>query len=118
MSKRQNVYSLSRPSRCHNCDQRLVPGAIVKLKSDNEEREALCRTCSGLTELELVLKGNQKITKLASKYSQELYVVLQWSLMWKCYERIGILAQSSAIDQAENESGVKLAKRESLTERI
>ena len=118
MSNRQTVYSLSRPSRCHNCDKRLVPGAIVKLKSENEEKEALCRSCSGLTSLELVPKGNQKITKLATKYSQELYVVLKWSQMWKCYERIGVLAQSSAIDQAENESGAKLLKRETEAERI
>jgi len=95
-----------------------VPGAIVKLRSEKEETEALCRSCSGLTDLELVLKGNQKITKLASKYSQELYVVLQWSQMWKCYERIGILAQSQAIDQAEIEAGAKLGKRETPAERI
>src|SRR5580658_7044178 len=116
MSKRPVVYSLSRTSRCHNCDKKLVPGSIVKLKDDNEEREALCRNCSGLTSLELVGKGNQKITKLASKYSQELYVVLKWSDMWKCYERIGILAQPKAIDQAQSEAGVTLAKRESETD--
>ena len=118
MPKHPVVYSLSRQSRCHSCDKKLVSGSIVKLKDDNEEKEALCRSCSDLTTLELVGKGNQKITKLATKYSQDLYIVLKWSDMWKCYERIGILAQPTAIDQAESEAGVKLAKRESLAERI
>ena len=41
------VYSLSRASRCSNCDKRLALGEIVKLQKAEEDREALCRSCSG-----------------------------------------------------------------------
>ena len=109
-----NVYSLSRSSRCHNCDRKLEPGDIVKLENKEEEREALCRKCAGLETLETLLAGNAKITRLAKKYAKNLYVILKWSDMWKCYERIGILVDVAAVDQAEAESGVKLVNREKI----
>jgi hypothetical protein len=114
-SKPQTVYSLSRPSRCHNCDKKLQIGELVKLQNEKDETKALCHTCANLSSLELVKKGNQKLTKLATKYSDPVYVVVQWSAMWKCYERVGILCQSSAIDKAEEESGEKLPQREPLS---
>ena len=108
------VYSLSRPSRCHGCDRKLEPGQIVKLENAREDRAALCRQCSSLDTLELIPKGNAAITRLASKYSTQTYVVMKWSEVWKCYERIGVLTESDAVDRAEAESKTKLARREHI----
>ncbi len=107
------VYSLSRASRCHGCDKKIPLGEIVKLQGSEDDREALCRSCSKLDDLELIGKGNAKITRLASKYSTVSYVVMKWSEVWKTYERLGILAEPKAIDKAEEEAQVKLANRES-----
>jgi len=108
------VYSLSRNSRCSGCDKKLEPGAIVKLTKAEEDREALCRTCSKLDELELITKGNAKITRLAAKYSKVSFVVMKWSEVWKTYERLGILAEPAAVTKAEEEAQIKLPQREKL----
>jgi hypothetical protein len=113
-SPKEVVYSLSRASRCHGCDKKLPLGEIVKLQKSEEDREALCRTCSKLDGHELIVKGNAKITRLASKYSKVSYVVMKWSEVWKTYERLGILAEPAAVDRAEEETKEKLAKREVL----
>ena len=106
------LFCLSRPSRCHGCDKKLLPGEIVKLENSRDDREALCRKCAQLNALELVLKGNAKISRLANKYSTVSYIVMKWSDTWKCYERMGILVTPDAVDRAELEVGVKLQNRE------
>jgi hypothetical protein len=113
MSKMPPVYSLTRPSRCHGCDKRLLPGDIVKLEESKDEREAFCRACARLDALEVLLSGNAKITRLATKYATSKYVVMKWSDMWKTYERVGIMVDSPAIDKAEAECGIKLQNRPS-----
>ena len=107
------VYSLSRASRCSGCDKKLQLGEIVKLQKAEEDREALCRSCSKLDDFELIVKGNAKITRLAAKHSKVSYVVMKWSEVWKTYERLGILAEPAAVDKAELEAGAKLLNRES-----
>ncbi len=111
-SAKEVVYSLSRASRCHSCDKKLQPGEIVKLQKSEEDREALCRSCSKLDGYELIVKGNAKITRLATKYSKMSFVVMKWSEVWKTYERLGILAEPEAVDRAQEEAGEKLARRE------
>lgn len=116
LDKRKDVvYELSRASRCDNCDRRLEPGEIVKLRKLEEEQEAYCRACSNLDCLEIVRPGNAKITRLSMKYSQQKYVIVKWSDAWKCYERQGILVEPAAVDKAEIESGAKLGKREQVS---
>lgn len=100
----KSVYSLSRPSRCYGCDQKLMPGNIVTLKNSEQETEVLCRTCSGLDTLEALPSGNAVVTRLAKKYSKEKYVIMQWSSLWKCYERVGLLVEPQAIERARKES--------------
>ena len=112
MSKLLPVYLLTRPSRCHGCDKRLLPGDIVKLEEGKEDREAFCCGCSRLDALEVLLSGNAKITRLATKHATTKYVVMKWSDMWKTYERVGIMVDRQAIDQAEAECGIKLQNRE------
>lgn len=106
------VYLLTRASRCYNCDAKLEPKSIVQLKQGEDEREVLCRKCAGLDALEFLRSGNTKVTQLAKKYSGRTFVVMQWSELWKCYERQGLLLESQAIDRAENELSVKANTRE------
>ncbi len=102
--KKNTVFALSRASRCHGCDKKLVRGDVVKLENAKDDTEALCRSCADLDAFVLVGKGSAKVTRLATKYSKVSYVVLQWSDTWKCYERVGILAEPAAFDQAIKES--------------
>jgi hypothetical protein len=111
-SKAKNVvYQLVRASRCFQCDKKLVPGDIAKLVRSEDDREVLCRACAGLDSLEILRKGSAQITKLASKYSASKFVIVQWSELWKSYERVGLLLESQAIDRAEKETGTLLDKR-------
>lgn len=103
--KLQPVYWLSRASRCYNCDTRLERGAIVKLVQGDDEREVLCKTCAGLQTLEFLPSGNAKLTQLVQKHSTQSFVVMQWSELWKCYERKGLLVEAEALAKARGESG-------------
>jgi len=112
-SKSKNVlYELVRASRCHQCDKKLKPGDIAKLVHGEDDRKVLCLACAGLDALEILRKGNAQITKLANKYSSSKFVIMKWSDLWKSYERVGLLLEPQAIDRAEMESGIQLAKRE------
>ncbi|CAN5165749.1 hypothetical protein BH10CYA1_BH10CYA1_61380 [soil metagenome] len=102
--KRNTVYLLARASRCHHCDMKLVRGDLVKLENKDDDREALCKTCAQLDAFVLVPKGKGQVTRLATKYSEISYVVLQWDETWKSYNRIGILAEPKAVERAEKES--------------
>jgi hypothetical protein len=112
-AKEPPVYSLIRVSRCYNCDARLEPGSVVKFEPGKDEREVRCRNCAKLTELEFLKSGNAKITQLAKKYSERVIVVMQWSELWKTYERIGLLVESAAIDRIEKELKIQFENRES-----
>ena len=105
------VFALSRSARCYGCDRKLEPGEIVDVKNKETDKEVFCLKCAGISNLEILLSGNQKITRLARKYSERRFVIMKWSDPWKCYERQGILVEPSAIDKAETESGEKLKKR-------
>lgn len=115
-NKDAHVYSIVRASRCHNCDRKLEPTAIVKLISKEEDREVLCDKCSGFETLEFLPGGNAKITQLAKKASSRFFVVLKWSELWKTYERQGLLVESSAIDEAESVAGATARGRKKLTD--
>lgn len=104
------VYSLSRASRCHNCDKKMNVGEIVKLETGKDETEALCGACAQLDALEMIGKGNAKVTRLATKYSTTSFVVLKWSELWKSYERVGTLVEKQALVQAMKENESKAAK--------
>lgn len=101
--KKETVYELSKPSRCHNCDTKLDVGQIVRLQDKEDEREALCRKCAGLGDMVVVPAGNAQLTRLASKYSDPVYTIMRWSELWKCYERKGIMVSADAFAKAEAE---------------
>ncbi len=97
------AYCLSRKSRCYRCDKMLEKGSIAQLVHGSEDREVLCAQCAGIDTLEALPKGNAKLTRLASKYSQVKYSLLKWSELWKAYERQGLLLEPQAIKQAKEE---------------
>lgn len=98
------VYALSRASRCHGCDVKLEPGAIVQLSYKDDEKEAFCQKCAGLADFVLVPSGNAKVTRLAKKYAARFFVVKRWSELWKCYERQGLLTPAEALERARQEA--------------
>jgi hypothetical protein len=104
--KRESVYELVRASRCHNCDSKLVPGALVRLQDLENDREALCGSCAGLANFSKVPIGNAALTRLASKYSEPCYVIMRWSELWKCYERQGVLVSDEALNKAKSELNI------------
>lgn len=108
--KSEVVYELSRPSRCFNCDRKLPRNEMIKLvrseavqSGDETEREVHCLKCAGLESMVVVQSGNAKLTRLAKKYSNEVFVILQWSELWKTYERKGLLVEQEAFTKAQSE---------------
>lgn len=99
------LFALSRNSRCHGCDTKLLVDVIVKLNhKDNDEVEAFCLKCSRLDELVVLKSGNAQVTRLAKKYSKQHFVIMKWSELWKTYERQGLLVESEALERATKET--------------
>src|SRR5581483_8057781 len=96
--KQQVVYRLVRAARCYNCDAKLEPAALAKLLHGDEEKELYCISCAGLGALEFLPSKNARLTNLAKKYSTQSFVVMQWSALWKTYERQGLLVEPDAIE--------------------
>lgn len=117
-AKEPAVYSLVRASRCYNCDSKQEPGSIVRFEPGQDEKEVRCRKCAQLDALEFLKSGNAKVTQMAKKYSQRVIVVMQWSELWKTYERIGLLVESAAIDRIEKELKIQFENREKLEKPI
>ena len=99
----KTLYALASQSRCYGCDKRLNQDDIVKLVKSEDEKEVLCVNCAELENFEFLKKGNQKLTRLAKKYSKNHYVILKWSHLWKSYERQGLFLESEAIEKARQE---------------
>ncbi|HEY9792940.1 MAG TPA: hypothetical protein V6D22_21240 [Candidatus Obscuribacterales bacterium] len=107
--KAPSVYSLSKASRCYNCDKKQDVGAIVKLqRAGQEDQELLCRDCAGLGTYIVLPAGNAAATKLAAKYSSDHYIIMKWSELWKCYERQGLLIDRATATRLEQELGIKI----------
>lgn len=102
-SKKETLYALANASRCYGCDIRLQEDDIVKLENKANAKEVYCVCCSNLNDFEFLKKGNQKLTRLAKKYSRTHFVILKWSKLWKAYERLGIFVESKALEKAKLE---------------
>jgi len=73
------VFALSKMSECSVCKTELYSGNIVKLEERQGEKLALCRKCAKLDHLEILNRGNAKLTRLASNYSSFKAIILRWS---------------------------------------
>jgi hypothetical protein len=94
------VFISSRESRCDECGEELGHHAWIMLHG---EKGALCLTCADLDHLVFLPSGDAALTRRARKHSGLSAVVLKWSRARKRYERQGLLLESEAIEQAEQE---------------
>ena len=81
----------------------------------------LCLTCADLDHLIFLPSGDAALTRRAKQASQLSAVVVRWSRSRKRYERQGILAEETAIEQAEEQcladEDVRLRRRDRDRER-
>jgi hypothetical protein len=68
-----------------------------------EDGGPLCLDCADLGHLAFLPSGDAALTRRAKKASRLSAVVVRWSRSRKRYERQGILAETDAIAQAEQE---------------
>lgn len=63
----------------------------------------LCLTCADMDHLEFLPSGDAALTRRSKKASRLSAVVVKWNRNRKRYERQGILAESAAVEQAEQQ---------------
>jgi hypothetical protein len=85
---------------CSECGEKLGRNAWITLV---ENKGAFCLSCADLDHLVFLPSGDAALTRRAGKYSTLSAVVLKWSRARKRYERLGLLVESQALEQAEQE---------------
>jgi hypothetical protein len=112
------VFISSRESTCDECEEELGRKAWITLRRD---KGALCLACADLDHLLFLPAGDAALTRRARKHSTLTAVVLKWSSARKRYERQGLLVESEALEQAEEEcladSDARARRRERAAER-
>jgi hypothetical protein len=94
------VFISNRNSHCGECDQDLGKKAWITLE---REKGALCLACADLDELVFLPAGDAALTRRSKKYSNLSAVVLKFSKARGRYERLGLLVEEAALEQAEAE---------------
>jgi len=94
------VFISTRDSTCDECGEELGRQAWITLAG---EKGALCLACADLEHLIFLPAGDTALTRRARKHSTLIAVVLKWSRARKRYERQGLLVESKALEQAEEE---------------
>lgn len=87
-------------STCDECGEKLGRQAWITL---TREKGALCLTCADVDHLVFLPSGDTALTRRARKHSTLVAVVLKWSRARKHYERQGLLVESAALEQAEQQ---------------
>ena len=82
-----------------------------------DEAGPLCLGCADLGHLDFLGRGDAALTRRAKRNSRLSAVVVKWSGARQRYERLGILAEADAIDQAEQECLADSEARERRRER-
>jgi len=105
-------------TKCDECGEELGPHAWITLE---ENKGALCLTCSDLDQLVFLPTGDAALTRRTRKHSALSAVVLKFSRLRKRYERQGLLVEENALQQAEAEcladSEVRARRKEREQER-
>lgn len=94
--KQPLVFRVNGSSTCRACEARIKRGDFVLMTKNG----GICNACGKIDSLILLPAGNTRLTLLAKRYSSTWHIVLQWSNACSRYVRIGILAQSDALDRA------------------
>ena len=94
------VFITTREASCDECGEDLGRKAWIVLV---EDKGALCLACADLDHLLFLPAGDAALTRRSRKYSTLCAVVLKWSRARKRYERQGLLVETEALEQAEQE---------------
>jgi hypothetical protein len=94
------VFISTRDATCDECDENLGRKAWITLTKTGE---ALCLSCADLDHLIFLPSGDAALTRRSRKYSTLSAVVLKWTRARKRYERQGLLVESRALEQAEQD---------------
>ena len=112
------VFISNRDSICDECKEELGRRAWITLERD---KGALCLTCADLDHLIFLPSGDAALTRRSRKHSTLVAVVLKWARARKRYERQGLLVESQALEQAEQEcladSEIRARRRDREAER-
>ncbi len=107
------VFITTTAASCAECGEELGRSAWITLV---ENKGALCLSCADLDHLIFLASGDAALTRRAKKHSTLSAVVLKWSRARKRYERQGLLVETNALEQAEqeclNDSEVRERRRE------
>jgi len=95
-----NVFITNSAATCSECSESLGRSAWITLV---ENKGPVCLTCADLDHLLFLPSGDAALTRRAGKYSKLTAVVLRWSRARKRYERQGLLVETLALEQAEQE---------------
>lgn len=93
------VFQNSRESDCSECGAQIEQNSFLFL----EQEQPLCLCCARLDDLEFLPSGDAALTRRASKHSGRVAVVVRFIRSRGCYERQGILVETSALQKAEHE---------------
>lgn len=93
------VIESTRGFTCADCGTAHDRGALLTM----DDAGPLCLACADLSHLEFLARGDTALTRRARKYSALSAVVVRWNTRGKRYERQGIVAESTAIERAEQE---------------
>jgi hypothetical protein len=106
------VFSILKDSSCSECGAELGKGSFLKM----EGGKPLCLECADLDHLVYLPRGDTALTRRSRKHSQLSAVVVRFSRTRGRYERQGLLVESKALEQAEEEclgdEGRRLVARE------
>lgn len=93
------VFRVRQDTRCAECNIELERGSLLRVEGER----ALCLGCADLDHLEYLPRGDAALTRRARMHCTLQAVVLEWSRSRKRYERQGVLVESVALRQAEEE---------------
>ena len=108
------VFIINRETQCSECGENLEKKSMITLE---REKGALCLSCADMDHLWFLPSGDAAMTRRAKKNSGLSAIVLKWARKRKRYERQGILAEKSAIEQAEKECLADSEQRERRRQR-
>lgn len=93
------VFSILKDSSCSECSVELGKGSFLKM----EGGKPLCLECADLDHLVYLPRGDTALTRRSRKHSQLSAVVVRFSRSRGRYERQGLLVESKALEEAEEE---------------
>jgi len=104
---RPTVFQVVKDSACSECGVEIEKNDLLYL----EAGQPLCLACAKMDDLEFLPSGDTALTRRATKHSPRVAVVVKFSRSRGRYERQGILVESTALAQAEEECAADAGER-------